>query len=52
MNLVPRLNDPNAPDETREAVQESERLREKGQAAIDETQRIGRDYLPMKARKD
>jgi hypothetical protein len=29
------------------AQEESERLREKGQAAIDGAQRIGRDYSPI-----
>jgi hypothetical protein len=43
------LNGPTCSDETREAVQESERLREKGREAIDEARRIGRDYMPITA---
>jgi hypothetical protein len=35
------------PDETREAQQESERLRGMGQEAIREVERLGRDYMPI-----
>lgn len=38
----------NSLDETRQAVQVSEGLREKGQEVIDEALRIGRDYIPIK----
>jgi len=51
VDLVPPPNGSTSPDETREAVQESERLREKGQEAIDEGLRIGRDYIPIKDRR-
>jgi hypothetical protein len=44
-------NGSNSPDETRKAVQESERLREEGEEAIDEALRIGSDYIPIKDRR-
>jgi hypothetical protein len=46
---VSPLNEPTWPDETPNAVQESERLRDQGRKAIDEAQRIGRDYIAIEA---
>lgn len=49
MGLVPPPNDQLRPDDTREALEESERLRAKGQEAIETARQIGRDYMPIRS---
>jgi hypothetical protein len=41
-------NEPTAADATREAVRDSERLRERGRWAIHQAQQIGLDYIPIR----
>jgi hypothetical protein len=49
VGLVPPPNDQLRPDDTREALEESERLRAKGQEAIERARQIGRDYMPIRS---